>query len=160
MANYNVTLTVQAGKGSSATFSAVNGSGLTSGNPLDLQIGDTVTFIRSGVGGSSFSGLSIFTNNADFSISHGGSNVVRTVASGTGTTADSITGANQAANATDIFYFERQGLSPSYSLATVNNMNEGTSQTVTVNTSNVANGTLIYFTISPASQAFKSTSGA
>ena len=88
MANYNVTLTVQAGKGSSATFSAVNGSGLTSGNPLDLQIGDTVTFIRSGVGGSSFSGLSIFTNNADFSISHGGSNVVRTVASGTGTTAD------------------------------------------------------------------------
>ena len=159
MANYNLTLTVQAGKGSSATFSAVNGSGLTSGNPLDLQIGDTVTFIRSGVGAASFSGLSIFTNNANFTISHGGANVVRTVASGIGTTADSITGENNAGNATDTFFFERQGLSPSYNLGTVSNMNEGASQTITVNTANVANGTTLYFTISPAGQDFNSTSG-
>ena len=160
MANYIVTLTVSAGKGSSATFTAVNGSGLTSGNPLDLQIGDTVQFRRNGLGTGNFTGLGIFTNNANIAISHGGADVTRTVASGTGTTADSITGSNQAGNATDTFFFERQGLFPSYSLSTVSNMNEGASQTITVNTANVANGTTLYFTISPSGQDFNSTSGA
>ena len=158
MANYIVTLTVSAGKGSSATFTDVNGSGLTSGNPLDLQIGDTVQFRRNGLGTGNFTGLAIFTDNSNIAISHGGADVTRTVASG-GTTADSITGSNQAGNATDTFFFERQGAAASYSLATVSNMNEGVSQTVTVNTANVANGTTLYFTISPSGQDFNSTSG-
>lgn len=158
MANYNLTLTVQAGKGNTATFTAVNGTGLTNTNPLDLQIGDTVTFKRSGLGTGKFTGLAIFTNNANFDILHNGADVTRTVASG-GTTLDGIAGSNQAGTAVDQFYFERQGAAPSYSLATVSNMNEGVSQTVTVNTANVANGTTLFFTISPSGQDFNSTSG-
>ena len=93
MANYIVTLNVTAGKGDSASFVATNGDGLSSSDPLDLQIGDTVQFRRNGSGTGNFAGLAIFTNNANFSISHGGADVTRTVASG-GTTADSITGSN------------------------------------------------------------------
>jgi len=146
MANYIVTLTVSAGKGSSATFTAVNGTGLTNTNPLDLQIGDTVQFRRNGLGTGNFTGLAIFTNNANIAIAHGGADVTRTVASG-GTTLDGIAGSNQAGNSVDQFYFERQGAAPSYSLGTVSNMNEGVSQTVTVTTANVANGTTLYFSI-------------
>ena len=159
MANYNVHLQVSAGKGAQATFSAVNGSGLTNGNPLAVSAGDTITFQRSGGGQASFSGLSIFTNNANFSIAQGGGDVVRTIASG-GTTTDSVTGANNTGQETDLFYFQRSAAAASYSLGTVNNMNEGASQTITVTTSNVSNGTTLYFTISPASQDFNSTSGA
>ena len=46
MANYNVTLTVGTGKGAYAAFYAVNGDGLSYNDPLDVNIGDTVTFIR------------------------------------------------------------------------------------------------------------------
>ena len=106
MANYNVHLQVSAGKGAQATFSAVNGSGLTNGNPLAVSAGDTITFQRSGGGQASFSGLSIFTNNANFSIAQGGGDVVRTIASG-GTTTDSVTGANNTGQETDLFYFQR-----------------------------------------------------
>ena len=107
MANYIVTLTVSAGKGSSASFTDVNGTGLTSGNPLDLQIGDTVQFRRNGLGTGNFTGLAIFTDNSNIVINTGEANVTRTVASG-GTTADTITGLNQGEGASDSFFFERQ----------------------------------------------------
>ena len=162
MANYNVTLEVMVGKNGFATFSATNGDGLSSNDPLEVQIGDTVTFIRdsSSVGSAFIQNLSIFTSNSNIQIDSGGSNVTRTVASG-GTTADSVTGYNNAQNNSDFFYFERQAAaSPSYSLASVSNMNEGVSQTVTVNTANVANGTTLYFSIdgNPSSD-FSATSG-
>ena len=158
MANYNVHLQVSAGKGAQATFSAVNGSGLTSTNPLAVNAGDTITFQRSGGGNAQFSGLSIFTNNANFTIAQGGADVVRTIASG-GTTTDSVTGANNTGQHTDLFHFQRQAAAASASLGTVNNMNEGVSQTITVTTSNISNGTTLYFTISPSAQDFNSTSG-
>jgi len=156
MANYNLTLTVQAGKGNTATFTAVNGTGLTSGNPLDLQIGDTVTFKRSGLGTGKFSGLAIFTNNANFDILHNGADVVRTVATGA-TTLDGIAGSNSAGTAVDTFFFERQGVaSPTYSISAAN-MNEGTSQNVTVSTTNFGSGTL-YWSIDGGTD-FSATSG-
>ena len=108
MANYNVTLNIGIGKGSFATFSATNGDGLAYNDPLDVNGGDTITFIRgSGGGAAKFRDLSIFTNNANFDIASGGANVVRTVASG-GVTLDSITGKNGGETHTDYFFLERQ----------------------------------------------------
>lgn len=156
MANYIVTLTVAAGKSGSATFTAVNGSGLTNSNPLDLQIGDTITFRRLGTGTGKFTGLAIFTNNANFDIVANGANVTRTVASG-GTTLDGIAGSNSLGTAVDQFYFERQGAaSPTYSISAAN-MNEGTSQNVSVSTANFGSGTL-YWSIDGGTD-FSATSG-
>lgn len=109
MANYNVTLSVGAGKGAFATFSATNGDGLAYNDPLDVNIGDTVTFIRgSGSSGTAkFRDLTIFTSNANIDIASGGSNVVRTVASGSALL-DSITGKNGGETQSDTFFFERQ----------------------------------------------------
>ena len=109
MANYNVTLSVGAGKGSYANFSATNGDGLSYNDPLDVNIGDTVTFIRgSGSSGTAkFRDLTIFTSNADIDIASGGSSVVRTVASGSALL-DSITGKNGGESQSDTFFFERQ----------------------------------------------------
>ena len=112
MANYNVTLLVFAGKGGSATFShngSTTGTGTTSSNPLEVNGGDTVTFIRSTSSGgrARFHDLSIFTDNSNIVINTGEANVTRTVASG-GTTADTITGLNQGEGASDSFFFERQ----------------------------------------------------
>ena len=110
MANFNVTLQVGINKGSMAQWSynsSTTGVGTTSGNPLDVQVGDTVTFIRhtSSAGSALVQGLAIFTNNANISISSG--SVVRTVASGA-LTLDTITGLNAGATVSDLFYIERQ----------------------------------------------------
>jgi hypothetical protein len=112
MANYNVTLLVTVGKGSSAVFShngSATGTGTNSSNPLEVDGGDTVTFIRStsSAGRARFHDLSIFTDNSNIVINTGEANVTRTVASG-GTTADTITGLNQGEGASDSFFFERQ----------------------------------------------------
>ena len=112
MANFNVTLNVQSGKGGSCNFSATNGYGLSSGYPLNVNGGDTVTFIAASgsTGTARFRYLSIFTNNADIDILAGASSVTRTVASG-GLLLDSITGLNGGSASTDLFYIERQAAS-------------------------------------------------
>lgn len=163
MANYNVDLSVGVGKGSYATFQAVGGKGLTSGNPLEVEIGDTITFVRntSSAGRARFHDLSIFTDNSNIVINTGEANVTRTVASG-GTTANEVTGHNNGETVSDSFFLERQAAAPAtptYSFS-VNNMNEGVSQTVYVTTTNVANGTTLYFSIdgNPTSD-FSATSG-
>ena len=112
MANYNVTLQVGISKGAMAEWSynsSTSGVGTSSGNPLDLEIGDTVTFINhsSSVGYARVRNLSIFTSNADIDIAAGGSNVSRTVASGA-LTLDTIVGWNTGESHSDSFYFERQ----------------------------------------------------
>ena len=108
MANFNVTLNVSAGKGSSASFAATNGYGLASAYPLNVNGGDTVTFIcGSGSSGTArFRYLSIFTSNADIDILAGGSSVTRTVASG-GLFLDEITGLNGGQTQSDLFYIKR-----------------------------------------------------
>ena len=108
MANFNVTLNVSAGKGSTAAFAATNGYGLYSGYPLSVNGGDTVTFIcGSGSSGTArFRYLSIFTSNADIDILAGGSSVTRTVASG-GLFLDEITGLNGGQTQSDLFYIKR-----------------------------------------------------
>ena len=144
MANYNVTLTVGAGKGAFATFSATNGDGLAYNDPLDVNIGDTVTFIcGSGSSGTAkFRDLTIFTSNADIDILAGGSSVVRTVASGSALL-DSITGKNGGETATDYFFFERQAgtstTAPTASSVTFNNP-ASANTTATVNLSATGSG--------------------
>jgi hypothetical protein len=116
MANFNVTLLVGVAKGASATWYGSDGSssgvGTSSSNPIDIQIGDTVTFTRH----SSSSGLvrvkllDIFTSNTDIALTSSAPTAVRTVASG-GTTLDTITGSNNGGNRSDYLYIERQGSS-------------------------------------------------
>ena len=108
MANFNVTLSVAIGKGGYANFSATNGDGLAYNDPLDVNVGDTVTFIRASgsTNTAKFRNLTIFTSNTDIDIINGGSSVVRTVASGSALL-DSITGTNSGGNKTDDFFFQR-----------------------------------------------------
>ena len=63
MANFNVTLSVAIGKGGYANFSATNGDGLAYNDPLDVNVGDTVTFIRASgsTNTAKFRNLTIFT---------------------------------------------------------------------------------------------------
>ena len=150
MANFNVTLQVGISKGAMAEWSynsSTTGVGTTSGNPLDLEIGDTVTFIRhaSSAGDARVLGLAIFTNNADITITSG--SVVRTVASGA-LTADTVTGTNNGGDQSDLFYFERQAApsitAPTASSVTFNNP-ASTNTTATVNLSaSGTGGTLEY----------------
>ena len=123
MANFNVTLNVSAGKGGSCNFSATNGDGLSSGDPLDVNGGDTVTFIcASGSSGTArFRDLSIFTSNADIDILAGGANVVRTVASGS-LLSSFITGLNGGQLASDFFYFKRLASSGSVTAPTASSV--------------------------------------
>ena len=109
MANFNVTLLVSTGKNASAVWSYSGSLGLSSGNPIDVQIGDTVTFIRhaSSGGDANVKLLNIFTSNADIVLTTSLTSVARTVASG-GTTLDTISGLNQGEGNTDSLYIERQ----------------------------------------------------
>ena len=117
MAAYTVYLAFGAGKGNFVSFrypttTSTSGTGHSSGSPLDLDVGDTVTFnVPSGqFGGGTVSGLAIFTDNSNFTFSGTvtGNITTRTVATGT-TLADTITATNSFGNS-DNFYFERQGV--------------------------------------------------
>ena len=113
MANFTVTLSVGVAKGAAAVWSyngSTSGVGTSSGNPLDVQIGDTVTFTRatSSAGTARIRLLNIFTSNADIDLTSSAPTVVRTVASG-GTTLDSVRGEGTvASHGTDDFFLERQ----------------------------------------------------
>ena len=148
------------------SFTLTTGGSTSSGNDLNLGASETWTVSGQGssqvsatvlsgpvsVSPSSAAGGSNFTITASSSTT--GSYTVRfvqNVGGGRGGVVSyqgNISGSVVSAPAT-----------PSYSVSVVNNMNEGTSQTVTVTTSNVSNGTTLYFTISPAAQDFNSTSG-
>ena len=121
MANYNIYVQHTGGPKTTPVITVeypentVTGTGHTSGSPLDLEIGDTLTFQNAdtnvGPGTLVISSFGIFTNNDDISIlgSDTGS-YQKTVASG-GTTADTITfdKTNETATGvTDFFYVERQ----------------------------------------------------
>ena len=112
MANFNVTLLVSTGKNASAVWSYSGSLGLSSGNPIDVQIGDTVTFIRhaSSGGDANVTLLNVFTSNANIVLTTSQTSVARTVASG-GTTLDTISGSNQGSSRTDSLYIERQAAS-------------------------------------------------
>ena len=152
MANFTVTLTVGVAKGAAAVWSyngSTSGVGTSSGNPLDVQIGDTVTFTRatSSAGTARIRLLNIFTSNADIDLTSSAPTVVRTVASG-GTTLDTITGNNQAQSNTDNLYIERQAApsitAPTASSVTFNNpASANTTATVNLSASGTA-GTLQY----------------
>jgi hypothetical protein len=111
MANFTLQLSVGVTKGAGAAwFYVQNSVGHSSGNPVDVEIGDTVTFTR----GTSSNGtgyvklLSIFTNNADITLTASAPTVVRTIATG-GTTLDSVRGEGTvASHGTDDFFLERQ----------------------------------------------------
>ena len=112
MANYTVTLDYVGGKGSDVVIkypgTTTTGTGHTSSNPLDLEIGDTVTFSATGGPGSvTVHSLSIFSDNSNVVLTNG-TTAVRTVASG-GTTANSVTAhPTLRTDITDTFHFERQ----------------------------------------------------
>lgn len=111
MAAYTVTLNVEYDSESEtgfAYFDDTNGYGGSSAVPLVVAVGDTVTFAVNftSVGAVTFSGLAIFTDNSNISISSFSySPVTRTVASG-GNLADAITG-SYSLGGSDTFYFSR-----------------------------------------------------
>jgi hypothetical protein len=121
MANYNIYVQHTGG---AKTFpvieveypeNTVSGTGHTSGSPLELEIGDTLTFQNAdtnvGPGNLVISSLSIFTDNNNITISAADTGTfVKTVASG-GTTADTLNfdKTNDTGTATtNFFYVERQ----------------------------------------------------
>ena len=147
------------------SFTLTTGGSTSSGN--DLNLGASETWTVSGSGSSQVS-ATVLTGPVSVSPSSaaGGSNFTITASSSTtgsytvrfvqnvgggrgGSTSyqGNITGSVVSAPAT-----------PSYAVSVVNNMNEGTSQTVTVTTSNVSNGTTLYFSIDQAGD-FSATSG-
>ena len=152
MANFTLKLTVGVAKGATAQwYYAPNSVGHSIGNPLDVQIGDTVTFTRdtSSSGTAKVRLLNIFTSNADIDLTASSPTVVRTVASG-GTTLDAIEGRNGAASnpTIDDFFLERQAAAgttaPTASSVTFNNP-ASANTTATVNLSaNGSGGTLQY----------------
>lgn len=119
MASYTIYLAFGAGKGNFVswrypTTTTTTGTGHSSSSRLDLDVGDTVIFkqMANQFGGGTVSGLSIFTDNSNFSFT-GGSSVevtlaTRTVATGA-TLADTFIATNSFYN-TDSFYVERQGV--------------------------------------------------
>lgn len=122
MANYTIGANFQGGKGLSAAWvypvssQTTTGTGHTSSNPLELEVGDTLTIeigSSSGPGTAVLSGFSIFTDNSDATVG-GGSSITRTVASG-GITADTLTitkTTTTGSSASDDFFLERQGPQP------------------------------------------------
>ena len=151
MANFTLQLSVGVTKGAGASwFYVQNSVGHSYGNPVDVQIGDTVTFTRttSSNGTGYVKLLNIFTNNADVTLTASAPTVVRTIATG-GTTLDAIRGEGTVANhGTDDFFLERQAApsitAPTASSVTFNNpASANTTATVNLSASG-SGGTLQY----------------
>jgi len=118
MASFTVYVDSKGGKGAFCNFAyptttTFSGTGHVSSNPLDINIGDTVTFdaTPSSIPGYvTISGLGIFTSNTDFIISAPANStyptsVTRTVATGLGGV-DTVT-ATHSSNQSDTFHFNR-----------------------------------------------------
>ena len=151
MANFTLQLNVGVTKGAGASwFYVQNSVGHSYGNPVDVEIGDTVTFTRttSSNGTGYVKLLNIFTNNADVTLTASAPTVVRTIATG-GTTLDAIRGEGTVANhGTDDFFLERQAApsitAPTASSVTFNNpASANTTATVNLSASG-SGGTLQY----------------
>ena len=149
MASYTVNIIVNSG-GLISLTNASGSDGESFGAPLEVDPGDTVTFQRFSITSgktATISQLSIFTNNANFTMSaFSGSPVTRTVSSGS-TEFDSITGTSSDFEF-DSFFLERQGgasiTAPTISSVTNNNASAA-NVTATVNlSSNGSGGTLKY----------------
>lgn len=152
MANFTVTLRVGVAKGAAAQWTTGIG-GLSSGDPIDVQIGDTVTFTRDAAnsnGTAKVRLLNIFTSNADIDLTAASPTVVRTVASG-GTTLDTISGRNQGESVTDDLFIERQAVvtvfAPTASSVTFNNP-ASANTTATVNLSASGSGGTLQYALS------------
>jgi hypothetical protein len=152
MANFTVTLRVGVAKGAAAQWTTGIG-GLSSGDPIDVQIGDTVTFTRDAAnsnGTAKVRLLNIFTSNADIDLTAASPTVVRTVASG-GTTLDTISGLNQGESVTDDLFIERQAAvtvsAPTASSVTFNNP-ASANTTATVNLSASGSGGTLQYALS------------
>lgn len=151
MANYNVFIEQEGGPKTSPVCiveypeNTTTGTGHTSGSPLDLEIGDTLTFALAdtsiGPGGVTISGFSVFTDNSNIIISPTSGTLTKTVASG-GTTANTLTFTKSSNNttATDNFYVERQAAA---TLSAPTGLTTGTdpgTYTQTVTTAQTATG--------------------
>lgn len=155
MASYTIGANFEGGKGLSAAWvypvssQTTTGTGHTSSNPLELEIGDTLTIeigSSSGPGTAVISGFSIFTDNSDATVG-ASSSITRTVASG-GTTADTltITKTSTTSSTSDDFFLERQALNNTPIISSVGITGGATSNmTATVNLSySGVTGTLEY----------------
>lgn len=151
MANYNIFIEQEGGPKTNPVVvveypeNTTSGTGHTSGSPLDLEVGDTLTFDLAdtsvGPGGVTISGFSVFTDNSDIVISGTSGALTKTVASGA-TTANTLTFTKASNNttATDNFYVERQNNFESSFLSTtttsrkvaakITNVTQSTSQTL------------------------------
>ena len=129
MANYVVYLRARNGpKIENADFfypdaTTTTGDGHTSGSALDVVANDTVSFKTTDQAGGNLSasctisGLSIFTDNSDFTLTSSNSitpaSVTRTVAVAAATaTADTVTVTNELGNQSDDFFFLRAAAPP------------------------------------------------
>ena len=157
MANYNIFIEQEGGPKTNPVVvveypeNTTSGTGHTSGSPLNIDAGDTLTFDLAdtsfGPGGTTISGFSVFTDNSDIIISGTSGALTKTVASG-GTTANTLTFTKATNNttATDTFFVERQQTIVAPTISSVTNNNAAAPNvTATVNlSSNGSGGTLKY----------------
>jgi len=144
MASYTVKINVNSG-GLIDLFPASGTDGENFGAPLEVDPGDTVTFLRNSIQSgksATISGLDIFTSNSNFTMSaFAGSPVTRTVASGS-TSLDIITGTSSDFES-DSFYIKRIAAAsitaPTISSVTSNNASAA-NVTATVNLSSTGSG--------------------
>ena len=147
MANYNIYIDQTGGPKTFPTIeieypeNTVTGVGHTSGNPLDLEIGDTLTFqnadTSTGAGTTVISSLGIFTDNSDINLLTNTASTFQVIVASGGTTADTITfnKTTAAGTATEqFFYVERQAASSIVSPTSTN----VTTETQAINTATVA----------------------
>lgn len=172
MANYNVYVQHTGGPKTTPVIeveypeNTVSGTGHSSGSPLELEIGDTLTFQNAdtniGPGNLVISSFSIFTNNDDITISASDTGTfVKTVASGT-TTADTLNfdKTNDTGTATtNYFYVERQAAAGTVATPTNFTVTDATGQNGTYPTGSSTTMNLSADALSGHTLQFKQGSG-
>ena len=156
MANYNVFIEQEGGPKTNPVCiveypeNTTTGTGHTSGSPLELEQGDTLTFDLAdtsiGPGGVTISGFSVFTDNSNIIVTNISGALVKTVATG-GVTTNTLTFTKSSNNttATDNLFVKRIGDTPPVMDIANHFNNQAASVTVQVDlTSNGSGGTLKY----------------